>query len=347
MRVFNTLPSEDLRRVGPVAVAYERDGYDGVVTMENRHDAFLPLAVAGVATSRIELHTAIAIAFARSPMTVANMGWDLARATGGRFVLGLGPQVKAHNERRFSVPWSAPAPRMREYVQSLRAIWRCWTDGTPLRYEGEHYRFTLMTPNFVPEPLACDSPAITIAAVGPAMLKVAAEECDGVKLHVFATRKYVEEAVLPVVDAGLAKSGRSREHYEVSGGGFLCTGPDDASVAELFEWVRKRVAFYGSTQAYWPVLAVHGLEDLGAKLNRMTREGRWEAMAAEVPDDVVHLFAAVGRYDQIGKVIAERFGGLVDTIFASANNLVPAQLPPDLIQDFQRIPTPFRSFAPA
>jgi len=346
MRVFNTLPSEDLRRVGSIAAAYERDGYDGVASMENRHDAFLPLAVAAVATSRVELHTAIAIAFARSPMTVANMGWDLASASAGRFVLGLGPQVKAHNERRFSVPWSAPAPRMREYVESLRAIWRCWKNGTPLRHEGEHYRFTLMTPNFVPEPITANIPAITIAAVGPAMIKVAAEACDGVKLHFFATRKYLEEAVLPVVHEALEKSGRLREHYEISGGGFLCTGPDDAAVAEQFEWIRQRVAFYGSTQAYWPVLAVHGLQDLGEKLNRMTREGRWEAMAAEVPDDVVHLFAAVGRHDQIEKVIAGRFGGVVDSLFASANSLVPAELPPDLIQDIRRVPTRFRAFAP-
>jgi probable F420-dependent oxidoreductase len=345
MRVFNTLPGEDLRRVAATVATYEREGYDGVVSMENRHDPFLPLAVAGVATSRIELHTGIAIAFARSPMSVANMGWDLAGATGGRFVVGLGPQVKAHNERRFSVSWSPPAPRMREYVQSLRAIWRCWKDGTALAYEGAHYRFTLMTPNFVPEPIDSPAPAITIAAVGPAMMKVAAEECDGVKLHVFATRKYVEEAVLPVLDAGLASSGRAREHFEVAGGGFLCTGPDDAAVAKMFEWVRQRVAFYGSTQAYWPVLSVHGLDNLGHKLNAMTRQSQWSAMAKEVPDDVVRLFAAVGRHDEIARVIEQRFGGAVDTLFASANNLVPAALPPDLIQDIQRIPARFKRFA--
>lgn len=345
MRVFNTLPAENLRQVGPVVAAYERDGYDGVVSMENRHDPFLPLAVAGVATSRIELHTGIAIAFLRSPMSVANMGWDLAGATGGRFVVGLGPQVKAHNERRFSVPWSPPAPRMREYVQSLRAIWRCWKDGVPLNYVGEHYRFTLMTPNFVPEPIDASTPAITIAAVGPAMMKVAAEECDGVKLHVFATRKYIEDSVMPAVTAGLAKAGRAREHFEISGGGFLCTGKDDATVHKMFEWVRQRVAFYGSTQAYWPVLAVHGLDDLGRKLNAMTREGKWAEMAKEVPDDVVHLFAAVGRHDQIANIVEKRFGGLVDSLFASANSSVPGDLPPDLIQDIRRIPIAFKRYA--
>ena len=345
MRVFNTLPAENLRQVGPVVAGYERAGFDGVVSMENRHDPFLPLAVAGVATSRIELHTGIAIAFLRSPMSVANMGWDLAGATNGRFVVGLGPQVKAHNERRFSVPWTPPAPRMREYVQSLRAIWHCWKNGVPLNYTGEHYRFTLMTPNFVPEPIAAPIPAITIAAVGPAMMKVAAEECDGVKLHVFATRKYLEEAVLPAVTTGLAKAGRARENFEIAGGGFLCTGNDDAAVQKMFDWVRLRVAFYASTQAYWPVLAVHGLEDLGRKLNAMTREGKWDAMAKEVTDEVVHLFAAVGRHDQIASVIEKRFGGLVDSLFASANSAVPSDLPPDLIQDIQRIPIAFNGYA--
>lgn len=344
MRVFTTLPQEDLRKVGTAAQAIEAQGYDGVVTQENRHDPFLPLAVAGTVTQRIELHTGIAIAFARSPMSVANMGWDLAGATNGRFVVGIGPQVRAHNERRFSVPWSPPAPRIREYVQALRAIWRCWKDGVPLNYEGQHYRFTLMTPNFTPEPIDAPPPAITIAAVGPAMLNVAAEECNGVKLHVFATRKYLEEMVMPRLAEGLKNAGRERSRFEISGGGFLATGKDDAAVAKMFEWVRQRVAFYGSTPAYWPVFAVHGLEDLGRKLNALTREGKWTDMAKEVPDDVVHLFAAVGRHDEIAKVIEQRFGGLIDTLQASANSSMPADLPPDLIQDIQRIPAAFKGF---
>src|ERR1700761_1342235 len=299
MRVFTTLPQENLQKVGPAAQAIEAAGYTGVTTQENKHDPFLPLAVAGVATQRIELHTSVAISFPRSPMVAANIGWDLAAGTGGRFTLGLGSQIRAHNEKRFSVPWTPPAPRMREYVQVLRAIWHCWKTGERPGYEGQHYRFTLMTPNFAPEPIDAPPPPVMIAAVGPAMLKVAAEECDGVKLHGFCTRRYIEEAVMPRLAEGLAKAQRQRENYEISGGGFLATGPDDATVARMFEWVRERVAFYGSTQAYYPVLAVHGLEDLGHKLNAMTRQGKWNEMAKEVPDDVVHLFAAVGRYDQI------------------------------------------------
>src|SRR5215470_16606076 len=224
MRVFATLPQEDLRRVGAAAQAIEADGYDGVVAMENKHDPFLALAVAGAQTERIELHTGVAIAFARTPMAVANVGWDLAGSTGGRFVIGLGSQVRAHNERRFSVPWTPPAPRMREYVQALCAIWRCWKTGERLSYEGQHYRFTLMTPGFTPEPIAPPPPPVMIAAVGPAMLKVAAEECDGVKLHGFCTRKYLEEAVLPRIAEGLVKAGRRRKNFEIAGGGFLATG---------------------------------------------------------------------------------------------------------------------------
>lgn len=343
MRVFTTLPQEDLRKVGPAAQKIEADGYTGVATQENRHDPFLSLAVAGAATRRIELHTSVAIAFARSPMVCANVGWDLAASTGGRFTLGLGSQVRAHNEKRFSVPWSAPAPRMREYVQAVRAIWAAWKGDGKLQYEGKHYRFTLMTPNFTPEPYDAPAPRIGIAAVGPATMKVAAEECDSVKLHVFCTRKYLEENTLPIIAAGLAKAGRKREDFEITGGGFVVTGRDDAAVAKLFDWVRYRVAFYGSTPAYWPVFEAHGLGDLGRKLNAMTKAGQWDKIAGEVSDDVVHLFAAVGRHDQIAKAIEGRFGGLVDAVSASANSSKPADLPPDLIQDLQKIPTRYRT----
>jgi probable F420-dependent oxidoreductase len=258
-------------------------------------------------------------------------------------VIGLGSQVRAHNERRFSVPWTPPAPRMREYVQVLRAIWRCWETGERPAFEGKHYRFTLMTPNFAPEPIDPPPPAVMIAAVGPAMLKVAAEECDGVKLHGFCTRKYLTDEIMPRIEAGLAKAGRKRAQYEISGGGFLATGPDDQAVARRFEWVRQRVAFYGSTPAYYPVLAVHSLEDLGHKLNALTRQGRWNEMAREVPDDVAHLFAAVGRHDQIVAAIDDRFGGLVDALTLRGDGA--GEVPPDLVQDIRRLPCAFQGFA--
>jgi len=340
MRVFTTVPQGDLKKVGAAAREAEAEGHDGIVAMENQHDPFLALAVAGAATERVELHTSVAIAFARTPMATAEVGWDLAGSTGGRFVIGLGSQVRAHNERRFSVAWTPPAPRMREYVQVLRAIWRCWKTGEKPAYEGQHYRFTLMTPNFTPEPIAARAPAVMIAAVGPAMMKVAAEECDGVKLHGFCTRKYLTDEIMPRLAAGLAKAGRKRENYEISGGGFLATGVDDEAVAERFEWVRQRVAFYGSTPAYYPVFAAHGLEDLGLKLNVLVRQGKWSEMAKEVPDDVAHLFAAVGRHDQIVGAITERFGGLTDALTLRADGT--EGMPPDLVQDIRRIPHQFR-----
>jgi probable F420-dependent oxidoreductase len=343
MRVFTTVPQHDLKRVPQAAREAEAQAYDGIVSMENQHEPFLALAVAGAATERIELHTGVAIAFARTPMAVAEVGWDLAGSTGGRFVIGLGSQVRAHNERRFSAPWSPPAPRMREYVQVLRAIWRCWQSGEKPAYEGQHYKFTLMTPNFTPPRIAAPPPAVHIAAVGPAMLRVAAEECDGVKLHGFCTRRYLTNAIMPRIEAGLAKAGRKRENYEISGGGFLATGPDDATVAERFEWVRTRVAFYGSTPAYYPVFAAHGLEDLGLKLNAMVRQGKWGELAKEVPDDVAHLFAAVGRHDQIVGAIEARFGGLVDSLTLRGDGV--GEVPPDLVQDILKIPHRYRGAA--
>jgi probable F420-dependent oxidoreductase len=346
VRLLTTLPQEDLARVPAAARAAEAAGHDGVVTMENRHDPFLALAVAAVHSTRLTLATGIAIAFSRSPMPVANASWDLQVASRGRFVLGLGSQVRAHNERRFSVPWSAPAPRMREYVEALRAIWRSWQTGAPLDYQGQHYRFTLMTPNFVPVSTGQPMVPVTIAAVGPGMLRVAAEVGDGVRLHPFCTRRYLEEVVQPELRAGLARSGRPREAFEVSGGGFIATGPDEGAVAKMVEWVRARVAFYASTPAYWPVLEVHGLQELGRKLNAMSRAGQWTQMAAEIPDNVLRLFAAVGTHGQIAGAIAARFGGAADAIALSGGYGLHQDVPPDLIPDIQRIPAAFTGFAP-
>ena len=345
MRVFTTIPQADLKDVPAAVAAIEAGGYDGVTTMENRHDPFLPLAIAAVHSKRLELSTGITIAFGRSPMVVANQGWDLQRASGGRFVVGLGSQVKGHIERRFSGTWRAPAQRMREYVESLKAIWRCWETDGPLDYQGEHYQFSLMTPHFRPEPLATRPPAVTIAAVGPAMMRVAGTSCDGVRLHPFCTRKYLEDTVLPRLETALDESGRKRASFEIVGGGFLATGPDDATVDKLLQWVRQRVGFYGSTRAYWPVLEAHGLEDLGLKLNRMARENQWEAMTAEVPEDVARLFAAVGRHEEIATAIEERFGGVSDSLNTSSSSEIPGDLPPDLVQDIQRIATPFQGYA--
>jgi probable F420-dependent oxidoreductase len=338
MRIATSVPQDDLRKVKEAARAIETAGYGLITTMENKHDPFLPLAIAAVETERVELATAIAISFSRSPMAVANASWDLNEASRGRFILGLGTQIKAHNERRFSVPWSPPAPRMREYIEALKAIWRCWRFGEKLAYEGRHYRFTMMPPYYLPESLGLRIPPVTLAAVGPGMLRVAGEVADGVRLHPFSTKTYVETTVLPELQAGLATGGRSRAHFEISGGGFIATGPDDETVERMREWVRGRVGFYGSTPAYYPVLAAHGLEDLGHKLNRMTKDGKWGELASAIPDAVLDHFVATGRHDQIKTAIERRFASFSDSVSA-------AGLPPDLLQDLARIRTPFEGFA--
>jgi probable F420-dependent oxidoreductase len=347
MRVLTSLPQEDLRKVPDAARQAEAAGFDGLMTQENRNDPFLSLGVAAVATEKIGLGTAVAIAFPRSPMVVANAAWDLQIASRGRFVLGLGPQIRAHNEKRFSVPWVAPISRLREYVQALRAIWSAWEKGDRLRFEGRHYTFTLMTPNFVPPSLGLPMVPITLAAVGPKALGLAGQVADGVVLHPFCTRRYQQEIILPRLRERLAESGRSLDHFEVSGGGFIATGPDDAAVARMFEWVRTRIGFYGSTPAYWPVLEVHGLGELGRKLNALSKQGKWTEMTSSVSDDVVHLFTAVGTHSQIAQAIERRFAGLSDAVFASINSAVVSDLPPDVLAEIHRIPIRFKGFATA
>lgn len=344
MRIATTVPQDDLRKVKAAAQSVEADGYDIITTMENKHDPFLPLAVAAVETEQVELATAIAISFSRSPMAVANASWDLNEASRGRFVLGLGTQVKAHNERRFSVPWTPPAPRMREYILGLKAIWRSWRHGEKLAFEGDHYRFTLMPPYFVPESLGLRIPPVTLAAVGPAMLRVAGEVADGVRLHPFCTPKYLEDTIMPELKRGMARSGRERAHFEITGGGFIATGPDDATVAERREWVRYRVGFYGSTPAYYPVFEAHGLEDLGFKLNAMTKAGEWDKLQDAITDDVLEHFLVAARHDELKAGIEGRFGGLSDAVYASANSAMPADLPPDLIQDLNGVRTEFQGY---
>ena len=327
MRILASATGRDLNDISAMCYELEVRGFTDLSAQENKQDAFLPLAVAAISSRTLRLRTSVSIAFARSPMSSAMMAWDIQAASQGRFTLGLGSQVKGHNKRRFSVPWSPPAPRMREYVQSVRAIWDCWQNETPLDYHGEHYQFSLMTPNFAPAPLNMPLPKIQIAAVGPAMMKVAATECDGVMLHGFCTRKYLQDRVIPILEEGLQRGKKSRGEFEISGGGFVATGPDNESVQKLFEWVRSRIGFYGSTPSYWPVFKVHGLEDLGLKLNSMSKKGQWNEMTREISDDVVRLFAAVGRHDELVVALKQRFGGIIDIVG------LPEDTPPDVIQD--------------
>jgi len=237
-----------------------------------------------------------------------------------------------------------PAPRLRDYVRALRAIWRCWEIGEKLDYRGDHYKLTLMTPDFSPEPTGLPMVPVTIAAVGEAMLRVAGEVCDGVRLHPLCSRRYLEQVVLPCIAEGMRRSGRSRANFDVFGGGFVVTGPDAGAVANGIDRARQRIAFYGSTRSYLPILSLHGLDDLGLKLRAMSLAGRWDEMAAEVPDEVVHIFAACGRYDEIARAIEMRFGGLADSIEMSFSADTPAALQRELLADIHRVPYTFEGF---
>ena len=344
MRVFTLLPMARWREAAPFAAAAEAAGFDAVMTVELGHDVFTPLAFAALATGRIELTPSIAVAFPRSPTVMASQAWDLQANSNGRFVLGLGSQVKGHNERRFGIPWSPPAPRLRDYVRALRAVWRCWETGDKLDYQGDHYKLTLMTPDFSPEPTGLPMVPVTIAAVGEAMLRVAGEACDGVRLHPLCSRRYLEEVALQCIAEGMRRSGRRRENFDVFGGGFVVTGPDADAVAQGMEWARTRIAFYGSTRSYRPILSLHGLDDLGAKLHAMSVQGRWNKMAAEVPDDVVHLFAACGTYTEIARAVEDRFGGLADAVELNFPAGASPGLQREVLTDIHRIPHAFAGF---
>jgi probable F420-dependent oxidoreductase len=345
MRVSMSLPTHDWAACGPAARQAEEDGFDSVSSNELKHDPFTPLAFAALATERVGLVTSVAIAFPRSPMIVAQQAWDLHTHARGRFVLGLGSQVKAHNERRFSVPWIAPAARLGEYVEALRAIFRCWENGEKLNYQGKHYSFTLMTPEFSPPAQGLPLPPIAMAAVGPLMLKTAARVADSARLHSFATRAYLEQVVRPMLAAELETQGKSFDAFEISGGGFIATGPDEAAVKAEVEKARYRVAFYGSTPAYRGVFDLHGVGDLGVRLNAMSREGRWSEMAAVVPDDVLDLFVARATYEGLPEAIARRYGGIVDTVSVDFAAGTPASVRRETVAAIQAIPSAFAGFA--
>ena len=344
MRVSMSLPVDDWAACGPAARQAEEDGFDIVTSNELRHDPFMPLGFAALTTQRVQLVTSVAIAFPRSPMIVANQAWDLHRHSRGRFVVGLGSQVKAHNERRFSVPWIAPAARLGEYVESLRAIFRCWEYGEKLNYKGKYYNFTLMTPEFSPGPQHLPLPPVAMAAVGPLMLKTAARVSDSVRLHSFATRKYLEEVVRPLLAEQLAASGKSFAQCEITGGGFVATGPNEAAVREAAEKVRYRVAFYGSTPAYRPVFDLHGLSDLGLRLTDMSRQGQWNQMAAQVSDEVLDLFVARATYEGLPEAIEKRFGGIVDSVSIDFAPGTSAATRRATIEAIKRIPSGFTGF---
>ena len=314
MKLDINVAIDTLRDVPALARDAEALGFDGLWASETKHDPFLPLALAAEHTSRLSLGTAIAVAFPRSPTVVAHTAWDLQAASGGRLSLGLGTQVKGHVERRFSVKWTAPGPRLREYVLALRAIWRAWQTGGPVDFRGEHYAITLMTPFFAPGPIEHPDIPIYIAAVNAYNLRLAGELCDGVHLHPFHSVRYLREFALPHIETGLAKSGRGRDAITLSTSVFMVTGRTAAEIAEARERARGQIAFYASTRTYEPVLAAHGWADLMPRLHRKSVEGDWAGMAALVTDEMLEVFAVEAPLDGLAPALRARYAGLLDRL---------------------------------
>jgi probable F420-dependent oxidoreductase len=302
----------DTKDAAKLAERAEEDGFAGIWCAETGHDPFLPLLLAAEHTERIELGTAIAVAFARNPMTMAAVANDLQMHSKGRFILGLGSQIKPHIEKRYSMQWSRPAARMREYVQALRAIWSTWNEGTKLAFRGDFYTHTLMTPMFSPEPNPYGPPRVFVAGVGGLMTEVAGEVADGFLVHGFTTERYLRDVTLPAIERGLESSGRSRGDIELSYPGMVVTGETPEKFEAAATAVKLQLAFYGSTPAYRPVLEHHGWGDLQAELNTLSKRGEWVKMAELIDDDVMSTFAAVGEPDEIPSIVLERFGDVID-----------------------------------
>ena len=305
---------EYLKRAGETARAAEEIGFSGVWSSETKHDAFLPLAIAADATEEISLGTSIAVAFSRSPMEVAQTAWDLQNLSDGRFTLGLGTQVKAHVTRRFSMPFDRPAARLRDYILALRAIWRSFQAGEPLKYEGEFYRHTLLTPFFDPGPIEHPDISVHIAGVNERLASVAGEVCDGFHVHPFHSPEYVRRTILPAIEQGAEKAGRSPESVDLVASAFVITGTSERESGEQREALRAQAAFYASTPSYRIVLEAHGWEEVGGRLSGLAREKKWDEMPALVTDEMLSAFAVEAAPGEVGAALKERYEGLVDRV---------------------------------
>jgi probable F420-dependent oxidoreductase len=307
----------DLAAVPEQARAGEAMGYSGLWTAETAHDPFLPLLLAAEHTETVELGTSIAVAFARNPMTLAQTAWDLQAYSQGRFILGLGSQIKPHITKRFSMPWSRPAARMREMILAIRAIWDTWLTGAPLAFRGEFYTHTLMTPFFTPERHDLEAygpPKIFLAGVGELMTEVAGEVCDGFICHGFTTERYLREVTVPALERGRARAGKTLDGFEIVGPSFVVTGNDEAELAVAADATRRQIAFYGSTPAYRPVLDLHGWGEVHDLLNAASKRGEWEVMGTLITDEMLHAFAVVAEAEMIAPELRRRYGDVIQRI---------------------------------
>jgi probable F420-dependent oxidoreductase len=313
----DTIVMTGLNDVSEAAREREEVGYSGLWTAETAHDPFLPLVLAAEHTREIELGTQIAVAFARNPMLLANIGWDLQSYSKGRFILGLGSQIKPHITKRFSMEWSHPAPRMREMIMAVRAIWDTWLNGTPLDFRGEFYKHTLMTPFFAPPATDLGDfgvPKIFLAGVGELMTEVAGEVCDGFICHGFTTEKYLREVTLPALERGRAKAGKTMEGFEMTGPMFVVTGNDAEETEKAAQATRQQIAFYGSTPAYRGVLELHGWGGAQDELNALSKQGKWKEMGDLIDDDMLNAFAVVAEPEAVAPELGKRFADVMNRI---------------------------------
>lgn len=307
----------DLSKAAAGAKELESAGYSGAWTAETAHDPFLPLALAAEHTSTMELGTSIAVAFARNPMLLANLGWDLQAFSKGRFIMGLGSQIKPHIEKRFSMEWSKPAARMREMVLAIRAIWDTWENGTKLEFRGEFYKHTLMTPFFTPDRAdlaGFGTPKMYLAGVGELMTEVCGEVCDGFICHGFTTEKYLREVTIPALARGRAKAGKTMDGFDIVGPSFVVSGTNEEELAQAAAGTRQQIAFYGSTPAYRGVLDIHGWGGLQDELNTLSKQGKWVEMGNLITDDILNTFAVVGEPASIAPELHRRYGDVISRI---------------------------------
>jgi len=296
---------------GPAIKQLEDSGYDGAYSFEGAHDPFLPLVAAATNTSKIELITSIAVAFARNPMTLANIGYDLNLVSQGRFILGLGSQIKPHITKRFSMPWSSPAARMKEMVEAINAIWDCWQNGTKLNYRGEFYTHTLMTPFFNPGPNPFGLPKIYVAAVGPLMTQAVSESADGLLAHPFNSPKYINDVTLPIINKGLETTGKTRDQFDLSVSVMTGIGATEETHQQAVKACRDQVAFYASTPNYKAVLETHGLGDLSEALNKLSKQGQWKEMGEAIDDETLKTFAVIEETPEaLAREIKNRYGNI-------------------------------------
>lgn len=304
----------DVARVPQLAAQVESLGFDGLVLTETKEDPAIVMAMAAAMTERIELTTAVAMAFPRSPTITAMTAWTLQRGSRGRFILGLGPQVKGHIERRYGMQWHPPAPWMEEYIQAVRAVWACWQDGVDLDFHGQHYELTLMNPLFNPGPIDHPDIPIHMAAVGTGMAGVAGRVADGVRPHPICTRRYIQEVLVPAVAQGAADAGRDPDAIEVCASPLIVTAPDQAGLEQRISDVRARIAFYASTRSYRPVFDLHGWGDVAERLRPLSMEQRWEEMEQQVTDEMLETVAVVATHADLPRKVTERYGDVCSKV---------------------------------